>query len=336
MRQKFKNVCIVDTPYALLQYLLKIDIAGIESTLFCVGKQLHPDITRQLPHVKYFGVDDNKWTHFTFRLFFKMKCMWARFLYVRGARIYAQDHLHFSAQLIAHDGYTLMEDGPYVWKNNKDRLNQKASLYEKIGVFIVYGPVFLKNFGRSSQCQNRWVSTTVDADIYRQEGVCHERFNVRALWADASDDRKDMIIRVFGAQMFKASTRDLFRNCESMLLTQPLEATFGLTADEVFTIYNAAIEKYLDAGVIIKPHPRDTYDYEKKFPSCKVLRTTVPLQLMCAMGFSPKRAITLFSGSINELPESTDVVWLGTEVNGKLVAACGHIEPPERCALNLM
>ena len=103
-----------------------------------------------------------------------------------------------------------------------------------------------------------------------------------------------------------------------------------MSSEEVVAVYRSSIETYRGTGIVIKPHPRDKFDYESVFPDCKVLKTRIPMQLLCAFGVRFERVITPFSTAVSEFPEDTEIVWLGSAGNKKIEAICGNPAPPKK------
>lgn len=329
---RFQYTCIVDTPYALALYLLKKDCEAISRTFFCVGKNLSQEIVDSLPHVRRFYVDQHGAR--IVRLLFRMKCFWYHILFIRGSEIYGQDHLVCSSQLVCRNRYTLIEDGPRTYSMNKDlpgrRMSNVTNPLLNAALYILNGTIYLKSFGRNGQCENRWVTTDEDADLYQRDGVRFERLDIGLMWRQASAEKKAQIFRVFDGEGADLGVDLPSRGEETILLTQPIVEDCGLSADELAEVYRDYINRYLTTGVVIKPHPRDKLDYEKRFPNCRVMRTRVPMQLLCAFGMNYRRVITVCSTSISDFPEETEVVWIGNEVNAKILSAYGHVEPPRK------
>ena len=327
---KFKYTCIVDTPYALALYLLKKDRKAILRTFFCVSNNLSQKIVDVLPHAGRFYVDQKRAR--LVRLLFRMKCLWYHIRFIRGTEIFAQDHLVCAPQLICRKKYTLIEDGPRTYSMNKDlpgrRLVSIANPFLAMALYLLNGSIYLKSFGRNAQCLNRWVTTDEDANLYESDGAAIERLDVGLMWRAASAEKKEMILRIFDGGKTNLDVESLSKGAETILLTQPMMEDCGLAEVEFAAIYRACVDHYLPMGVVIKPHPRDKFNYKKHFSDCKVISTRVPMQLLCAFGMSFRRAITICSSSISDFPEETEIVWIGNEVNAKILNAYGHVDPP--------
>ena len=327
---RFRYTCIVDTPYALALYLLKMDCEAISRTFFCVGKNLSQEIVDSLPQARRFYVDQHRSR--VARLIFRIKCFWCHVLFIRDSKVYGQDHLVCSSQLICRKKYTLIEDGPRTYSMNKDLPGRSVlnvtNLFLKMALYMLNGSIYLKSFGRNGQCENRWVTTGEDADLYQRDGVKVERLDIGLMWRQASKGKKEQVLRIFGGEEIDLNADLPSKGAETILLTQPIMEDCGLSEDELAAVYRDRINCNLPTGVVIKPHPRDKFDYESRFPNCKVMRTRLPMQLLCAFGMNFKRVITICSTSISDFPEETEIVWIGNEVNAKILNVYGHVDPP--------
>lgn len=324
-----KYSCIVGTPYALALYFLRMDDLAISQTRFFVGQTLSDEISGQLPDSIRFDVDVRRSRSRLYRAYFRLKCLLIHWRYVAGTRLFAQDHIFCAAPLICRMNYTMVEDGPgfYSWNPPEPRIE---NVFIRIGLWALNGSIYLKHFGRNHQCENRWTTSADDAKCYEDEGVRYERFDVATLWKTASESKRNKVLRLFGESSDCAGVLALARSCRTILLTQPLMEDCGLSRDELMAVYHSAIETYKDTGIMIKVHPRDKFDYERAFRDCKVLKTRMPMQLLCALGIRFDRAITPFSTAVSEFPDDTEIVWLGSAGNKKIEAVCGNPAPPKK------
>ena len=326
---KFKYTCIVDTPYALALYFLRMGVENVSLTRFFVGQTLSEEVFRQIPHAVRLEVDKQRWNGRLYRLCFRLKCLLLHCRYVVGTKIFAQDHIFCAPPLICGMNYTLIEDGPgfYGWNPPGPSID---NCFVRLGLWLFNGSIYLKHFGRNRQCENRWVTSFEDAKIYSEEGRRYKRFEVSALWKNASECHRSLILRLFGDLSGGAEIELLAKTCRTILLTQPLMEEFGLSEYELINAYRPVVEKYKETGICIKIHPRDKFDYGRAFPGCQIMKTRMPMQLLCAFGVKFERAITPFSTAISEFPEDTEIVWLGTEINEKIKAVCGILDPPKK------
>jgi hypothetical protein len=74
------NVCLVDTPYALSIYLLKMSLKDISRTMFFIGDSINTSVANKLPH--YVMVRNQSarsdWKYMSWLRFYKyIKCLYA-------------------------------------------------------------------------------------------------------------------------------------------------------------------------------------------------------------------------------------------------------------------
>jgi len=322
---KIRNICLVDTPYALLLFLLKMPMEEILHTKFITGFYLNKSITRKLPNncvtflIAFVEVDPKQLMKVRLTKLFKMS-------YIYAADIYAQDHLPFSAQIIGRRKYTLIADSPHYLTIQEGMISQpfeyimpKATVKTYIKSFLAYyGTMYGRKYGTNNQCVNRWITTKDDLMTrYVKNRLC-EYMDTEEMWQNSTQEKKDFIMQVFN---ITSSVLEQCRQCTSILLTQPFQEDCGLTDNEYIDIYKPIISKY--EHLIIKPHPREKFDFETHFPNAFVLRTYAPMQLLSYIGIVPKIGITVCSTAISALPETTKKVILGSRIHPKILATYG-------------
>lgn len=89
-------------------------------------------------------------------------------------------------------------------------------------------------------------------------------------------------------------------------------------------------QNYPEKDLIVKTHPRDTFNYKKYFPEVKVFAKPVSSQTLMAMGLSPKRIITICSTAIEGFPESVECDYYSANVHPKVLAFIGKEYKPTR------
>ena len=309
MAKRITNTCIVDTYYALALYLLYAGKDDIARTHFFVGNTIDDGTAQKLPHC-------TKIKRVKSMLLFRIKAA-VKWPFIRHTKIYAQDHILIASGLIGRNKYTLIEDAPGVF-----------AIYDKIAFLRIYevsrwrrfkyGPVYQRHMGMNRQCVNRLITEYCDCDALR--GKRYELLDLRSLWQQADAAKQDFIRSVFGIGQPSG-------DCDTIVFSQPLTVDCGLSDKEMADVYRPYIDKY--AGrVVVKPHPRDTFDWQAHFPGVTMLKTKAPMQLLCAMGYNFKTVITVFSTAISAMPADTEIIWIGTAVNDKIRRIYGDIKNP--------
>lgn len=322
---KKRYTYIADTVYSLFLYLLMMDVGQIQATRYFFGGA----ISRAIPRTsdKYLGevyrIDNYalKKSSVFVRCLYRVR-MWFVYLFkIAGTEIYAQDYLAFSQPLICGAKYTLLEDGPgcYTGRMNNHFLRPfKNGLLRRLVVWITWGRIQGGVFGANNQCVNRIVTQQSDADADILKGRRFQIVNVKELWINSSEEKKDFIMRFFGmSSELKAQCQKI----ETIILTQPFCEDAGISAEELVEIYRPYVEKYLcTGGVLIKNHPRDTVAYNEYFPDAVCINTPVPMQLLLFIGVKFKRVITAFSSGVSEFSKGTEIIILGSSVHPKVEA----------------
>lgn len=102
----------------------------------------------------------------------------------------------------------------------------------------------------------------------------------RALMSELSKDGAETLMRVFDAQCL----RDV-RPGSVLVLTGPLwEVGVVSNQRENAELFARIASCYPGRDVYIKPHPRDSWDYSSIFPEERVLKASVPIELLNCLG----------------------------------------------------
>ena len=155
-----------------------------------------------------------------------------------------------------------------------------------------------KGPGFSNYCQSIEVN---DISVVPKDERYHKFKEVsrKDLFNNISEERKQLILRVFGVEKLSGIT-----DKSVLILTQPLSID-GLfnSAEKQYGFYKQICDKYLSEGyeVYLKPHPRDTVTYEK-MNGVNLILQTVPMELIeMVSDVKFERIITHSSTAINFL-----------------------------------
>ena len=208
-------------------------------------------------------------------------------IYIFNDNTYIGHFLHRSKL-----GYHLVEDGYNYFSHFKRENYTIKRLLKK----------FLKNIplprGNSKYCQSIEVN---DISVVPKDERYHKFKEVprKELFENISEERKQLILRVFGVEELSGVT-----DKSVLILTQPLSLDGLLNTDEKqYGFYKKICDKYLSEGyeVYLKPHPRDTITYEK-INGVNLIAQTVPMELIeMVSDVKFERLITHSSTAINFL-----------------------------------
>lgn len=333
MKQKPKFSCVVDTTYSLSLYLLYVSEEDIRRTAFFVGNTIPKTVSDKLPFVVRINTDPNRYACRKKILLRRRIEALVKWRFRIKTFMYAQDHLVYSPQIIGRSHYFLLEDAPNVYTNYKT-LPFFISVYpktlkERIKTYVFYGPIGIRRLGTNKQCVDRLVTSPTDLDSDLLKGKKYTLVDMRQLWEQSSKTKQEYILSLFG---IGKTMLDIAKACHVIIFTQPLVEDCGLTEQEMMDIYKPYIEKYADEGVIIKPHPRDKFDYAKNFPQTAILDCMAPMQLLNAMGMDFKTAVTVCSSAVTAMSDDTRIIWMGAAVNKKILRFYGDLKNPRQTA----
>lgn len=96
---------------------------------------------------------------------------------------------------------------------------------------------------------------------------------------------------------------------QAMILTEPL-----CEMDVRKKLFGDIIDMYSrDHRIIIKPHPRDTLDYEKEFPDVTVIREKFPMEVLGDVeGFTVDKAVSVIT-QMDNVYFAKEIVYLGLD-----------------------
>lgn len=312
---------IGDTVYSLFLYMLYCSEEILANTTYYVGNNLAPlKLTNKVVMPPMLSDDDKT------RFIYRAKCLKYR-RRLSLSKIYAQDHLPFSSPLIDNLSYTLLEDCPNFFINfdYHQHLYTHKNFKENIRSFL--GGRIGKHYrGYNPWCENRIITSNRDKSflddlrIYR-----YEQINTQQLWDTASESKKKSIITTYSLDTLNFKTLAV-RNV--VIFSQPICNDAHFSFEEQRKLFLPYIEEYGADNILVKLHPRDNFDYKKAYPGVEVLRTKAPQQLLSLMGLKFKVAITCCSSAVSSMDKDCDVIWLGSEVDERIVKAYGHVWNP--------
>lgn len=327
--EEIKYICVVDTVYSLSLYLLYQPFEAYDKTLFFVGNVIPENISSKFKHV--FRIDyktENFYSKINL-ICLQLKIRKYRDI-IRHSTIYAQDHIAFSGWVIGTNDYVLLEDAPNIFTiyktisfMNPAPLNSfKARLDNK-----VFKKLFLEHsLGRNQQCKSIIYTSPTDSDselLTDKEAIY---VDLKKIWNESDREKKRFIHSLFDIDEDIFNT---YKNNNIIIFSQPLSHDCKLSDEEICDIYSPYIEKYKNDGIIIKPHPRDTFNYSKIYPNITIMNTKAPMQILSAMGLSFKKAITVCSSAISSMDSDCEIIWIGTSANPKILAVYGDIKCPK-------
>lgn len=293
-----KKICVVDTVYSLLLYLLYNPSWENDTEFYC-GDTLPKEIREKLCFnvVKYPQSRIGR-ILFRFRFDIILKCLLA-------GEVYGQDHLPIS-QLFLKNGFILIEDGlaNYCLDGIK-----KGNTFSFAGKYI-YGLKQTKGLSKKVRKILLTGMQTIPESISKKV----ELIDIKSLVMKSDMDK---IFSLFGV------SRGILHENTILVLTQPLtESKKGLSVAQQLSIYKKVIEEYNPYNVVIKPHPRDICDYTSL--GVNVLSPFFPVELLLFNKQSIDVLVTLWSSSAFHNSNVKRIEVLGTKDWPFLEEEFGH------------
>ncbi len=325
------NVCMTGSIYALLQYILLMDEDTVKHrTCYMVGNAVTEDISSRLPAVHFKGKQTGTiWTpsRWFYKLYLRM-IRDNRFPFLKSAKIYGLD-LGFIGPLIGKQDYSLLSDGPLCMSQNMQadspeylkQVKKQTTFWGHLEG-LLYGDVAIRTWGNNDQCKEFYM-TEVNKSVAFKDKPVHIK-SLQQMWDESTPSKRDFIRYVFDVS---DSDIELLSSRKIIFLTQPMIDDRILTENEYVSVLKDIFSHYDLWQVLLKLHPRDTFDYKRYFPQVAIYDKTVNMQLLVLMGTNVERAVTICSTSINSFPESVEADWYGVEGNPKLKSFFGKPVP---------
>lgn len=213
--------------------------------------------------------------------------------------------------------YNLIEDGLNVFRLNTIKSNnyQESRVRRSIRKFFNAG---FYCYGESKYSKTIEVNSDKDLliKIPKRKLIVEPR---ASLFASLSKEQKEIIINVYLTKEelvgIRKSLDEVSDGKVSLLITQPL-ADDKITSKMMHEkFYSDIVEQYSEGKLLIKPHPRDNYDYTKIFPDAVIIKQNyLPIEALAFLGnYNFYKAITWCSTSIEAISFCENTEYLGIE-----------------------
>ena len=330
-----ENVCICVVIYALLLYLLshKLDTI-LKHTVYVFDEGVSQNIRSKLPSVFIRSRYPQSFKYKILRKIIRFNTALSRQIkhpYIKKASIYAQDGTYPSI-LIGNNNYALLTDGPnfFTMHANNGSVYLENSIKKSKSIVgrmekIIYGAPFISNLGNNSQCTQIYLTEPNASPLLKdKELIIH---SLKELWGKAEDEKKEFILYLFDITPDDIS---LLKTTPIFFFSQPCVVDGILTNTEYVGLLSKIFSKYDLTKLLVKTHPRDTFDYKKYFPEVKVFAKPVNMQLLSLLNLSFEKAVTIFSSAVFDLPENIEVDWFGVDIHPKIKQYMGNNCIPPR------
>ena len=321
LAKKTRRICVVDTVYTLLLYYL---ICGMdEDDIFIMSGGIPKEIRKNIkhiyfPHFRYGDLPDSNLILIMLkrlqiiikRVYGIVKLRVMLFFKTRNCNVevYGHGHLHFSFPLYEYENSYLIEDGLGNYMDLTEPDYSQSRLLRFLGF---YTKEYYEGFGTHKNIKKVYLTKTDVPEIIKNKSVI---INIEILWKGLTHIEKNEILSIFNMNINKIK----LKSETVLILTQPLSDEKFMTFKEEIAIYQNMIEKFQDKQIIIKPHPRDSKNYENIFQNIEIISKDFPIELLSLIGINPKVVCSITSTSLLNFKNSEIYVYEGELNNEQL------------------
>lgn len=200
--------------------------------------------------------------------------------------------------------YNLLEDGTDCYKNNKNVIDVKLDLKNKIKKHILGYPVKLAD---SKYIKSIEVNDKKDLFISHKNIIESPKIK---MYDSLNEKQKKIIMNIF------LDNNSSFKNISgcSLIITQPLYIDKYLDSEEEqVKLYESIINDYCKGDkIVIKTHPRENTDYSSIKGDYIILTRNFPLEVFNFMDdLQFNKAITISSTSLSLIKNCKEKIMLG-------------------------
>lgn len=321
--QKYKNICITDSLYSLLIYML-VSKNSISETFFIFGNSININkeifINNSIVIEKENAVSKLDSMKKRMKMYNFMKNL-VKENSLNGLVVYGGDHLTGAGYFIKNHEFRVIEDGiiNYYSMPEVDKQIERENFLLKMFKYATY---LYYPYGFSKNVKKIYLTKETDNIPKRLKNKV-EFISLKNLWDNLSKEKKDEILYVFGLD---SSLLKELSKMENILLTQPFSEDKVVTEEEKIEIYKNIMKNYDEEKTVIKTHPREKTFYRDIFPKAVILDKPFPFELFSLMDSNFKKAITVFSTSVMNLGKDVEIDFYGSRINDKLLKQFGDVK----------
>ena len=307
-KKTHRRICVVDTTYSLLLYLLITD--RNKKDIFIFGPGVPKTIHKRLNAIS-FPYAENKKMNKVNILILRMKIFF-KTLFNFKVEVYGHDHIRFAFPLYEYKNSYVIEDGEGNYLNTSPRRRKTSKFKEKKLRLVGDHQQYQWKYGRHPNIKK--VYLTKSKGIPKNVKNKVKTINIRKLWDKKNTEEKNEILRIFGFNKDKLNVEK-----ESIIFfTQPLSEDKILTEDEEIGLYKEVLNNYKGENIIIKAHPREKKDYSKIFPDYRVIDGEIPAEFIFLLNINVKKVSTIYSSAASIFDEDK-IDFFGTKIHPKLL-----------------
>lgn len=234
--------------------------------------------------------------------YYRIKLLRWPFLRKKDITFWGYDHLIYSFMIIGNHKMNVIEDGLSNYRPRRYRQSHRIrNLFSNTKRNICYS-------FEGDWCIKEYLTGLIpDSPVLKSPKVVI--ISMKDLWDRSTASKRQLILDAFGVEDTDIAA---LKEVKNILLTQPLSEDGLLSETEKIDLYKHLIRDNNIKDLLIKPHPRETTDYAKYFPECKVFTKTVPIELFQLVGTTFEKVYSINSTAAYNIANNSNaevVMW---------------------------
>ena len=320
MSKKQKNICLVTTIYSFFLYIL---LKGYnKEDIFIFTAWFPKEVSKNVKHIQMppvaFRDGAKMYSANSPKGLFKNILGYCRYFYGyiklrillfiktfgKDKTIYGHAFTPFSFMFYENENSYIIEDGLMNYRQNICETHKINPIIDKL--LHICGIYFLnanEALGSHKNIKKVYLTNEFDHPLIKDKV---EVIDIGELWNKLNKNKQEEILNLFNITPNSYS----FNDETILILTQKFD-DHTMPLNEELKIYKEFIDKFEGYSIIIKPHPRDTKNYEKIFPNIEIIDRNFPIELLDLIGIKPKIICTIMSTAALNFKDSKIYVYEG-------------------------
>lgn len=330
MAKNKKNICLVTTVYSFFLYLL---VKGYnEDDIYIFTAWFPKEISKNVKHIqmpavifrgkKFAELNSLSGIYKNIVGFFKYFYGYLKLrllLFIKtfncDVAVYGHAQTPFSYMFFENENSNIIEDGVSNYIAEICETHKINPILDTI--LHICGIYFLNMnecYGSHKNIKNVYLTQEHNNPLIKDKVKI---INIKELWNNLSNKEQEKLLKIFNV-----NTEEIdFNKKTALLLTQPLSEPGFMTFNEEINTYYEIIDKFKDYQIIIKPHPRDTKNFEKIFPNMKIIDKNFPVEILTLININPTVVCSVVSAALYNFEKSEIYVYDGKLKNKELIKA---------------
>ncbi|WP_407377395.1 polysialyltransferase family glycosyltransferase [Methanobrevibacter sp.] len=322
MAKNKKNICLVTTVYSFFLYLM---VNGYnEDDIYIFTAWFPKEISKNVKHIQMPAVifRGKKFAELNslsgiyknivgflgyFYGYLKLRILLFIKTFNCDVEVYGHAQTPFSYMFFENENSNIIEDG---MENYTAKICETHKINPLIDFILhICGIYFLNQcecYGSHKNIKNVYLTNEHDNPLIKDKV---QIINIKERWNNLSKSEQEKLLEIFNVNIEGID----FNEKTALLLTQPLSesTSINITEEEELNIYKEIMAKFSDYQIILKPHPRDTKDFEKLFPDVKIIDGSFPVEIMTMINIYPTVVCSVVTTALYNFEKSKIYVYDG-------------------------